>query len=174
VKNPQEALKYINKCIELEPEKVGYYHWRANIYRNLGNLQQALNDYNRYIKHSGKKSFGSFDNPYANRAGVNERIGNFQQAIIDYTKAIEDNPDYPYHYRRRANVYLFNLKDYTKAIEDYDKATELKPDNGSVYGLRGLAYERLGNNDQAINDFLTAARLGDKTSQDYLRQKGYQ
>jgi len=39
------------------------------------------------------------------------------------------------------------------------------------YRNRGLAYEKLGNKNQAIEDLKTAARVGDKEAQKYLLSK---
>jgi tetratricopeptide (TPR) repeat protein len=43
--------------------------------------------------------------------------------------------------------------------------------NGEAYYNRGFAYGKLGDHRQAIKDYKTAARLGDKDAQDYLRSK---
>ena len=59
-----------------------------------------------------------------------------------------------------------------QAIKDYDKAIELNPQDAIAYFNRGIAYGKLGNYQQAIKDFKTAARLGNEKAQDYLRSQG--
>jgi len=51
-------------------------------------------------------------------------------------------------------------------------AIELTPQFEIPYYSRGVAYYKLGNTQQAIDNYKIAARIGHKGSQDYLRSKG--
>jgi tetratricopeptide (TPR) repeat protein len=66
----------------------------------------------------------------------------------------------------------FKSGDYDKAIEHYTMVIELDPTLAGAYGMRGIAYEKLGNYQQAIRDYKTAAKLGSKDAQDFLRKLG--
>jgi hypothetical protein len=46
------------------------------------------------------------------------------------------------------------------------------PKHSLAYFARGIAYERLRKDNQALSDFMAAARLGDQSAQDYLRSQG--
>jgi len=49
---------------------------------------------------------------------------------------------------------------------------ELNPQHVDAYNNRGVAYHKLGNTQRAIENYKIAARLGNKGSQDFLRQEG--
>lgn len=61
---------------------------------------------------------------------------------------------------------------YQKALNDFDKAISINKQNASAFASRGTVYEKLSKPDLALADFKTAARLGDKETQDFLRSKG--
>ncbi|MFM8294241.1 MAG: tetratricopeptide repeat protein [Microcystaceae cyanobacterium] len=52
-----------------------------------------------------------------------------------------------------------NLGDHQGAIADYNQTLILKPDYADTYYNRGLVYQKLGDNQNAINDFRQAAKL---------------
>ncbi|MGZ3593578.1 MAG: tetratricopeptide repeat protein, partial [Syntrophales bacterium] len=61
---------------------------------------------------------------------------------------------------------------YNLAIGDFNRAIDIKPKYADAYKNRGIAYNSLGNHNQAIEDFKIASRLGNKASQDFLRRQG--
>jgi tetratricopeptide (TPR) repeat protein len=64
-------------------------------------------------------------------------------------------------------------KEYKDAIYAFNRVLELDPKYAVLaYAGRGLAYELLGNLQQAFNDYKVSARLGFKPAQDFLRGKG--
>ncbi|MCX5717385.1 MAG: tetratricopeptide repeat protein [Nitrospirae bacterium] len=135
----QEALEAFTNAIELSPDDAEAYFRRGVAYLNSGNSQQAINDFSKAIDLN--LDFGSV--VYMFRGLAFDRLGNYQKAIKDYTKTIE------------------------LAIKEIAKAIELHPDSASaglaalagLYGLRGLSYGDLGNNQQAIKDFTKAIEL---------------
>jgi Flp pilus assembly protein TadD len=64
------------------------------------------------------------------------------------------------------------LGNYQQAINDYNKVVELNPQYAAAYHNRGIAYARIGNTQQAMENFKIAARLGFKGAQDILRSNG--
>jgi Flp pilus assembly protein TadD len=57
-------------------------------------------------------------------------------------------------------------------LNDFDKAISLNANHAGAFAGRGTVYDKLSRSDQSLMDFKTAARLGDKETQDYLRTKG--
>lgn len=53
--------------------------------------------------------------------------GTSQQAIAEYTKAVNANPEYPYSYMRRGEIYLA-LGERDKALTDFHRYIELLPE----------------------------------------------
>jgi Tfp pilus assembly protein PilF len=58
------------------------------------------------------------------------------------------------------------------AITDYDKAIGLNADYVLAHLNRAYAYNKPGDWPLAMEAYKSAAKLGDKTAQDFLRGKG--
>ena len=59
--------------------------------------------------------------------------------------------------------------DYKSSIAAFTKAIELNPQFAEAYHKRGLRYQSLGDDRQALIDLKKAAQLGHKSTQEYLR-----
>jgi tetratricopeptide (TPR) repeat protein len=92
------------------------------------------------------------------------------EKVENYNKFIQLNPDDALAYNNRGNAY-FNLGQYQRAIEDYNEVIKLNPNDASAYFRRGFIYAKLGNDNQFTNDLKIAARLGNQTAQNTLREK---
>ena len=163
--NYSSALNALTKAIELNPKFFGSYFHRGFAYDMLGNQQQAINDYNKAIELVPKRA-----NAYYGRGIVYNKLGIYQQALNDLNKAIELDPQLDEAYFNRGITY-HSLGNYQRAINDYNRAIELKPNFADAYYNRGLAYGRLKNG-EAIYDLKTAAKLGHKEAQDFLKKEG--
>lgn len=58
------------------------------------------------------------------------------------------------------------------ALDCFNKAIALNQEYAEAYYWRAECYEWLEDYQQARNDYITAARLGNKGAQDYLAEKG--
>jgi len=58
------------------------------------------------------------------------------------------------------------------ALEAHTRAIEMNPECMEAYSMRALLYVRLGNNKSATENFIGAARLGDKRARKLLKMKG--
>lgn len=162
-----KAIRDYNRAIELDPKYSMAYRNRGYIYAwKLGNHRQAIRDYDRAIELDPK-----YADAYINRGSAYNHLGDWRKAIRDYDKGIEVDPNDAAAYTNRGAVYD-HLGDYRKAIRDYDKAIELDPNFAGAYSNRGGAYHALGDYGQAIRDYKTAARLGRRETQDFLRSQG--
>jgi len=114
---------------------------------------------------------------YLNQGISHYKNNNYQQAIREFNKIIEmDDKSYLYNAYSMRGISYFRLNDLKSSIEDFNKAIELKPNDKDVYYVRGLAYSKLDNTNQAnlnaaLNDFITAARLGHSMAQEMLKSK---
>ena len=61
-------------------------------------------------------------------------------------------------YDLRAGVKTF-LSRYLESIADYSKAIELDPKNSYLYFDRGMSYEFLGNNEEALKNLKISLKL---------------
>jgi tetratricopeptide (TPR) repeat protein len=97
--------------------------------------------------------------------------GSPQDAIDLLTLAINKDPSFFEAYYNRGVMYYFQKK-YQNALNDFDKAISLNANHAGAFAGRGTVYDKLSRSDQSLMDFKTAARLGDKETQDYLKAKG--
>ena len=108
---------------------------------------------------------GSILLAYFYRANVNSEIGEDDNAIIDFSKMIEIDPE-AQNYRNRAQGYT-KIKNYELAIKDIDKAIEIDPQQSEYYYFRGLCKSVLKDRNSAIQDYVTAEKLGYKDEQGF-------
>ena len=167
--NQQQAIKDYDKAIKLNPQYALSYFNRGVTYGELGNYQQAIKDYDKAIELNPQEALVAVY--YYNRGLAYSNLGNYHQAIKDYDKVIELNPQEAKAYIKRGIAY-YDLGNQQQAIKDYDKAIKLNPQYALSYFNRGVTYGELGNYQQAIKDLIIAARLGNKTVQDFFKSKG--
>jgi tetratricopeptide (TPR) repeat protein len=136
-----------NMTIARNPACWMAYNNRGNVYKDLGNYRQAIEDYDRAIEINP-----GFAAAYNNRGIAYKGLGNYRQTMEDYNRAIESNPDYAEAYNNRGNAYK-DLGNYRQAIEDYNRAIEINPGFAAAYMNRGNTYNVLGNYRQAIEDY---------------------
>lgn len=168
--NCQQAVIDYTKAIEVNPNLAHPYNGRGACYMDFdGNYQMAMKDFNRAIELDP-----AFANAYFNRGVCYARLGNWRQTFNDTDRAIaigHPELDLSKAYAMRGAA-LNNLNDFSGAVEDLTKAIEINPSNQAAYCNRGNAYAGLGNYQQAWSDRKTAANLGSKVCQDFLRSKG--
>jgi len=76
--------------------------------------------------------------------------GNYQKAIYLLNKLIKMHPTNQDYYLDLGTVYLHGYNDADKALVNFEKAAELNPEHPSVYTDIGMAYEKKGDIDKAI------------------------
>ncbi|MFC2096426.1 tetratricopeptide repeat protein [Bacteroidota bacterium] len=98
---------------------------------------------------------------------------NYKAAGKIVEDAIKKNSDYPQFYLTRGIVYIKKGK-YEDAIEDLNRALDLsqglnnKNFENKIYINRGAAYQKLMQNDAALNDYSKAIQLNDDNPDVYL------
>jgi len=81
---------------------------------------------------------------------------NVQPAFVEFQKALELNPDDKETLNAIGIVYLLKLEDYTKAIEFLQKALRVDKNYSEAWNNLGVAYERMGRYNEAIEAYKTA------------------
>lgn len=131
-----KVIEVCNKVIELQPKDTVAYLYRGSAYKEIGEYDKALRDFNQII-------IGKFYpypiNAYIERGGVYYEKGQYTKAIDDYTQAIN-------------------------AYENYIKPNNVVVlfDFSIPFVERGLAYRMLGNIKMAISDFQRACDMGNE------------
>ena len=64
-------------------------------------------------------------------------------------------------------------KDYTRAIESYEKAIELNPSNSDAYNNLAVTVQNRDGLDEALPYYKMVASLGNRISQEWLKENEY-
>lgn len=187
-----EAVVDLTKVIELNPDSPSGYSSRAIAKVQLGDLADALEDYNIALKIAPKDlssllgrglvkqtqgflkeaiaDFTSFiklmpKNPegYILRAKARIEINSKKSALKDIDKAISLSPNEQLFYRIRINTYL-NLKMFDEALNDISKLIELEPENIENYIQRGTLFAEMDNEKEAMKNFKKALAIDNNNS----------
>ena len=157
-----EALKMLNKALEIKPDLPQGLTWRGLARQRLGQLELALADYDKAI------DLGAETAPlFNNRGGIYLKMKKLDLALANFEEAIKKNPAYPLAFNNRGMVYQEkNL--YDTAIEDFNKAIDLDPEFADAFFNRALSYEKKAMIDQAIADYQQCAVLNPKRKESLM------
>jgi tetratricopeptide (TPR) repeat protein len=155
-----------NDAVKKSPKKARPYGNRgvANIY--LGNLDQAISDFNTEINLN--PNYAEVEaRSYGNRGVANIYLGNLDQAISDFNTVIYINPNYYKAYVHRGNAYV-TKGNFIQAFSDFDKALQINPQYAEAYYNRAVAYFLQKEYDKSWQDIHKAEGLGKIVNLDFL------
>jgi tetratricopeptide (TPR) repeat protein len=180
----EAAVTELTTAIELEPDDLATFNYRARLNLDLGNGAEAIADYNHLIEQEtssvnfgargrAHEVLGNHDDALADyteafrldaestyylqeRARLQAKIGNTDEALYDYTVAIDLDEWWP-PYQARGEL-LFELGQVDDALDDFDRAAEIDPIGGAYQ--RGLTLAELGRNEEALVDLNAVAAEG--------------
>ncbi len=118
-----EAILFLDKAIEEEPNNPIYFSERGVCYLNLDQTGRALEDMNQSVKLDPDYSYR-----YASRGFVKDRMGDIEGGIADYEIAVKLDPEDAIAYN---NLGMLQEKlGYKKASErNFKKADTLADEN---------------------------------------------
>lgn len=176
LKDKNEAVREINRAIEIDPDNAKYYARRAEYkahmakydYEGQGILKDAVSDMNKAISIDPDNI-----NFRAKRSQYNKELGEPEDAIEDYDVMIEINPDRVEAYTERGLIEMQNDQ-YPEAISDFTKSIELQPNKESNYRYRALCRHNILDFGGAYKDYSKSIELLEETlkvSSDSVRLK---
>jgi len=157
-----EAKRYFDISISIEPEYEAALLERAKIYsfKNLNSL--SINDYDLLININPNNNY-----IYSLRAKCKYEIDDFLGCIMDMEKyLVEFNKDFEAY--NLIGICKFNLKDYSAAMDYYDTAISLNSNFESAYRNRGIIKEKLKDFEGACRDWKKASDLGCMDCEDWF------
>jgi tetratricopeptide (TPR) repeat protein len=153
---PEDADRDLGAAVRLDPENAGlYYQHRADVWRDLGKIDQALADYAESLRLNADLTGvhkHSATTVYKHRGRIFEENWDLGNALADYTEAIERGLDL---YSERAALYV-KLENFDAAIEDYSHSIDRddRRDGFSQFTpARAHLYWERNDLDQAAPDF---------------------
>ncbi len=179
-KNYNNAISFIDKAIQENPQNSFLYNLRASYKEDLGDFNGAIEDFKKALYISGndwyatynqiainylnlkdfQNSLKAFDIAIELKINIQEE-GNDEKVIPNNLYGVVMKIDYERMYTNRANVKL-SLEDFGGCDEDCRKAIEINPDYTNSYVIFGLLCLRFDQKDGAYKAFKTAEDLGNK------------
>jgi tetratricopeptide (TPR) repeat protein len=120
------ALAAYSKAIELWPKNFDAWRDRGEIYRRLGQRDNALGDYTKAIRLvPGNSMFPSYSSAiFFGRGEIYGEMGQWSKAIADYSDALKRDPKNSSCWHKRGQAYR-NVGQWEHAAADYQKALRL-------------------------------------------------
>ena len=165
----EKSIEYFEKAPKLNPSVSAVYYNLALAYADgRRDYDKAIECYKKAIEINPNlvPAYRNLGAVYAESKQDND------EAIKYYKKAIELSPNYAPVYFNLGLAYDDGKEDYAKAIEYYEKAVKLKPDYAKAYLRLANVYVIQGNEEKALGYLKEAAKLGDKTAQQWLQGFG--
>ena len=149
-----QAIKNIDKAIELEPDAAVHPSFRGLINHALEKYEDALRDVDKAIKLDPDGAAHHYT-----RGLINHAIQKYEDALRDFNKAIELDPKNAsyYYYSGMVNQ---ELEKYGDALKDLSNAIDLAPDIAVYHSSRGLVKYDLEKFEDALKDANKAIELG--------------
>jgi tetratricopeptide (TPR) repeat protein len=130
----KSAKTYLDRSINLQSDLTKAYFERALLFKQTGEKEKALDDYNTIIKMKGDIYMEAF----SNRGLTKKMLGDYGGALADLNQAIEEFPQNAELHKNRGNLnLLFGL--HRKAIDDYTQAIALNDNYAEAHYNRALA-----------------------------------
>lgn len=155
----QGSVEDYNQVISIEPNFAQAHFNRAVAHRNLGNNQEAIEDFKHGIADLSQLLSTNPDETYIaqiynNRGFGRMNLGDYKGAIEDFNQAIKLDPSVYLFYFNRAYVRT-KLGDYKGAIEDLNQELRNASNLGKsmFYFIRGIALIGINDNNGAIEEF---------------------
>jgi tetratricopeptide (TPR) repeat protein len=134
-------------------QEIRPYIARANLYQQLGRLEEALSDWSEAIRLDPRNAL-----LMAGRAQVLAEQQQYAAAYDEYTRAMDAMPQQAGFYFERAQVLVAQVR-MLPALADLDRAIALAPEKGGYYLLRGMLYRQLEEVAPALADLDQAVNL---------------
>ena len=106
------------------PNNFRPYYNRGSAYRNKGQLEKAIQDFDKAIELNP-----SFAELYSNRGSTHSSRGKYHLAIRDYSQALQLNPTFAEACYNRGLVY-WHQGEYDLALRDFEKAVQMAQSAG--------------------------------------------
>ena len=167
LKNYKLAIADFTKAIKIFPKYRDAYYNRGITYTFLNDYPAAINDLTKAIEICNKDEYDTQrcteDQPtyaqlYFDRGMTYFSLKQYSQALADFNKVVLILPKNADVYFQRGMTY-FSLEQYPKALADFNKVISFEPKNADAYTLRGKVYYFLQDNQQAQENWQTAAKL---------------
>ena len=153
----ETALPYVKKAVELEPSNTKSIRNLAQIYYDIGQLEESIQTYEVAInKETDPKVKADL---YFNLGILYNRVGNLEEAEYNFTNSLDENPDDIEAVMGMAQVFE-NAEKWRKAEKFYRELIAVDPDNPEHYRGMSRVLLQQGEPDESQRYLEKAKRLG--------------
>ncbi|MBN2482024.1 MAG: tetratricopeptide repeat protein [Bacteroidales bacterium] len=149
----EDAMKCIDKALQLDPNFIAAYAIRANVWRSVREYEKALNDYERMSLIDPQNAI-----VWKEKGFLLQLMGRYSEAASVLQKALEINPEDDWTHSVMASGYL-EMGRYDKAMQSFQEAIRLNPADPDNYGNLGWLYYLTNNDQKCIEYSLKAIQL---------------
>jgi protein O-mannosyl-transferase len=179
-KNPRIALAYNNRgyarlldgdyagaiqdcdsAIALQPGQAKPYYNRGNAEFNTGDYRRAADDFTSALELDPTDA-----KYYYNRGTVEYHMKEYDSAFTDFGGAIRRDSTMANAYYSRGLINELYRNDYAAALKDFDRTLLFLPQSAEAFFLKGTAEWKIGNVQDAIDDYARAISLNPAFAQD--------
>ena len=146
----ENAPKFLEKALELDPTFASAYLWLARAYRSISNIEASNEAYEKaktFSEKATEKERLYIEASYASarERDPEKRIRILKQIAKKYPKEKQVHYSLANYYRSQ--------KLYDEAIEEFNRALELDPNYGLALNMLAYSYSEMGNFEKAIEYF---------------------
>ena len=153
----ETALPYLKKAVELEPSNTKSIRNLAQIYYDIGQLEESIQTYEVAInKETDRKVKADL---YFNLGILYNRVGNLEEAEYNFMNSLDENPDDIEAVMGMAQVFE-NAEKWRKAEKFYRELIAIDPDNPDHYRGMSRVLLQQGEPDESLRYLEKAKRLG--------------
>ena len=156
IKDFENSVIYLNKCIVLDPKNIGAQNNLGGAYQNLKKYSKSIEVFKKLLTINPK-----FTEAYNNIGNCYFQLNKHQDAIENFKKSIEIDPKNFVAYSNIANVYR-ELKLFEKSILNYKKSIELNNKYFLAFNNLANVYKDISKFDEAIINYRKAIKINDK------------
>lgn len=142
-----EALEWLNKALEHDPEQYELLLVKARILKRVGEVKACLAACDRLIE-----LFPDDFSGYCLRSNTYFMMGWYDRAMADARKACEVAPENPNSFMARAFVQM-QLGHYEDALRDFEKTLNFDPHRYDALRGQGKCLSMLGHDYEALASF---------------------
>ncbi len=157
----KDSIPFWNHELKYYPDNATAYGNRGEAYKDIGQYDKALEDFNNAIRVDPKYAEG-----YNSRGQILAMRGNIDEALEDFLKVIELNPHFDEAYNNIGIIYTMK-KDNEKALIYFKKAIEIDPANGQAHYNLGIIFEQKRMPKQALANYNKAIQLNPHSADAY-------
>ena len=149
----EEALESYQKVVEIQSDDSEVWYKIGLIWENKGEINEALNAFNKAIKGNGEFGEFSIADVWQKKCYLLAEQGEDTQETYYACNQRVELVDYDYRaWKERGNA-LWKLKGKRQALNSYRRVVQFKSDDSEVWYKIGVIYQDRGWRDKALDAF---------------------